>query len=330
MKESDYILLLSKSFSGEITQAETNMLDEWLRQSPENEQLAKNSQRIWEKAEGFGKTFSPDLNADFQKIQARIQQTAPVQLRATLSQKLLRAAAVFALLLASIWGWQQFSASPVSEVTVSAENLDAKSVDLPDGSKIWLRKESQLAYAASWTGKERRVKLRGEGYFEVKHDPAHPFKVELENGGSVEVLGTQFDVRQTEHQTMVLVRSGKVRFSPTAQSTGPVLIANQKAIFDHSGTQVEVSNLSSLNELSWQTGGLEFVNTPLGHVVHDLEQYYGVKITLRNPAMETCPHSAPLTNQPIEKVLETLALTHELKVKKMGTQSFELSGGTCR
>jgi ferric-dicitrate binding protein FerR (iron transport regulator) len=137
-------------------------------------------------------------------------------------------------------------------------------------------------------------------------------------------------VRQTAHQTAVVVRSGKVRFSPTAQTTGPVLTANQKAIFDHSAAQVRVSTLSSLNELAWQTGGLEFVNTPLDHVVVDLERYYGVKIALRNPAMSACPHSAPLTSQPIEKVLETLALTHQLKVKKMGERSFELSGGICR
>lgn len=330
MKESEFILLLSKRFSGEITPAESTLLDEWLRQSPENEQFAKDTQRIWEKAEGYGKTFSPNLSADFQKVQARILTVAPTQLRASLGQRLMRAAAVAMLLLASIWGWQQFSTPLASDIIVSAKNSGIESIGLPDGSKIWLREGSHLTYAAKWAGKERRVILHGEGYFEVQHDPAHPFKVELENGGTVEVLGTQFDVRQTENQTTVLVRSGKVRFSPTNQTSGPVLTANQKAVFDHSAAQVRVSNLSSLNELSWQTGGLEFVNTPLDHVVSDLEHFYGVKIALSNPAMSACPHSAPLTSQPIEKVLETLALTHEFKVKKMGEKSFELNGGTCR
>ena len=330
MKESEFILLLSKRFSGEITPTESTLLDEWLCQSPENEQFAKDTQRIWEKAEGYGKTFSPNLSTDFQKVQARIQNVVPTQMRASLGQRLMRAAAVVALLLVSIWGWQQFSTPSTSDLIVSAKDAGMEGIRLPDGSQIWLREGSQLTYAAKWTGKERSVKLNGEGYFEVQHDPAHPFKVELENGGTVEVLGTQFDVQQTDNQTVVLVRSGKVRFSPTNQSTGPILTANQKAIFDHSAAQVRVSNLISLNELSWQTGGLEFVNTPLDHVVSDLEQFYGVKIALRNPAMSTCPHSAPLTSQPIEKVLETLALTHQLKVKKVGEGSYELSGGQCR
>ncbi len=330
MKENEFILLLSKRFSGEINPAESAMLDEWLRQSPENEQFATKYQRIWEKAEGYGKTFSPKLDADFQKVQARIRDLARPTMRVSLGQRLMRAAAVLALLLTAFWGWQQFSSSPASQIIVSAENTGKHGIGLPDGSRIWLREGSQLAYAEKWAEKERRVKLCGEGYFEVAHDPARPFKVELENGGSVEVLGTQFDVRQTADETAVLVRSGKVRFSPTAQTAGPVLTANQKAVFEHSAAQVRVSSLNSLNELSWQTGGLEFVNTPLNHVVSDLERYYGVKIALRNPAMSNCPHSAPLTSQPIEKVLETLALTHQLKVKKLGERSYELIGGQCR
>ena len=330
MKESEFTLLLSKRFSGEISPEQSAKLDEWLHHSPENRQFATDMQRIWEKADGYGGNFSPNLDADFQKVQARIRQAAPTQLRFTLGQKLMRAAAVLVLALASIWGWQQFASNPAAETMVAAENSGFKTVALPDGSNVWLREGSRLIYAANFAGQTRQVKLQGEGYFEVEHDPAHPFKVELELGGTVEVLGTQFNVCQTADHTSVVVRSGKVRFSPAANTEGPVLTANQKAVFNRAEAQVRVSTLSSLNELSWQTGGLEFVNTPLSQVVRDLEQYYGVKITLGNEKMLGCPHSAPLTSQPIEKVLETLALTHELKVKKLDTQTFELNGGTCR
>lgn len=330
MKESDYILLLNKRFAGQITPEESAILDEWLGQSAENEQFAKDMHRIWAHAEGYGKTFAPNLEADFQKVRAKIQAPAPVQLRVSLGQKLMRAAAVLIFALSAVWGWKQYAGSDSAAILVSSETIGNQSAALPDGSKYWLREGGQLSYTKAWNGKERRVKLQGEAYFEVQHDPAHPFKVELENGGTVEVLGTQFDVRQAENQTTVLVRSGKVRFSPTAQTTGPVLTANQKAVFDHNAAQVRIETLQSLNELAWQTGGLEFVNTPLDQVVSDLERYYGVKIALRNPAMSHCPHSAPLTSQPIDKVLETLALTHQLKVRRLGERNYELSGGSCR
>ncbi|MFN0215333.1 MAG: FecR family protein [Saprospiraceae bacterium] len=330
MKESEYTLLLNKKFSGEISPAESSMLAEWLRQSPENEQIALIHQNIWEKVGSYSTTFSPNLDVDFQKVQARIRTLEQPALRVSLGQKLMRIAAVVSLLVAALLGWHQFSTPVGSEVVFSANNSGPKTFKLSDGTRIWLRDGSQLAYDEKWNGTERRVTLKGEGYFEVEHDPAHPFKVILENGGSVEVLGTQFNISQSSDQTAVVVRSGKVRYRPKASSEGSELISNQKAVFVHSSARVLVSSLSSLNELSWQTGGLEFVNTPLNQVVHDLEKYYGVKITLSNPAMANCPHSAPLTSQPIEKVLETLSLTHQLNVKKIGEQSYELRGGQCR
>lgn len=329
MKESEFILLLSKKFSGEISPAESTLLDEWLGQSPENEQFARQAQVIWEKSEGYRPAISTNLDADFSKIQSRIQAQSTPVMRATLGQKLMRAAAVLVLLLSATWAWHQYAHGP-GETLVAAEQEAYKTLGLPDGSKVWLRKGSQLKYAEEWNGSERLVTLHGEAYFEVQHDPAHPFKVKLANGGSVEVLGTQFDVCQINGQTSVIVRSGKVRFSPVSGSVGPVLTANQKAVFDPKDVQVRVSALHSLNELSWQTGGLEFVNTPLTQVISDLEKYYNVRIALRNPAMNECPHSAPLTSQPIDQVLESLALTHQLTVKKLSDRSYELSGGQCR
>lgn len=327
MKENEYILLLSKRLSGDINAEESAVLDAWLRQSPENQRFASDMQEIWKSTEGYGKTFSPNLEADFSKVKARLQQAPAAPMRATLSRRLIRAAAMAVLCLGAVWTWQQFGAE--EQIIVSADKNGVQNLLLPDGSRVWLREGGQLSYSKKWSGSNRQVSLHGEGYFEVAHDPAHPFRVGLENGGSVEVLGTQFDVCQNGKQTSVLVRSGKVRFSPAPQMAGPVLTAQQKAVFEQGGNQVKVTGVSSLNDLSWQTGGLEFEHTPLHQVVTDLEKYYGVKISLKNPAMSNCPHSAPLTNQPIEKVLETLSLVHGLEVKKTGEKEYELGGGTC-
>jgi hypothetical protein len=46
--------------------------------------------------------------------------------------------------------------------------------------------------------------------------------------------------------------------------------------------------------------------------------------------MGECPHSAPLTSQSIEKVLESLALTHQMTLEKTGEKKYSLSGGSCR
>ncbi len=82
---------------------------------------------------------------------------------------------------------------------------------------------------------------------------------------------------ESDKTTTVLVRSGKVKFFPNATTQSPVLTANQKAVFDLASNTLRVSNAVSLNELAWQTGGLEFVKTPLSQVILDLEKYYHVK-----------------------------------------------------
>ncbi|HAD11761.1 MAG TPA: hypothetical protein DCF33_04900 [Saprospirales bacterium] len=327
MKESEYLLLLQKKFSGEIQADELPKLEQWLSSSEQNQHLAEGLKRFWDKTEGYGKTFQPDLSRDFQKVQARIRATEQAPVRFSWSRALVRIAAAVAVLVVSLWSWNYLSGPETMEILAAS---DQKSLILPDGSHVWLRKGSSLTYPKSLSGPIRGVKLTGEGFFEVAHDPSHPFKVELATGGYVQVLGTEFDIRQEATKTIVLVESGKVRFAPNANEEGPILTAGQKAEFNHNAGKITISKPASMNELAWQKGGLEFVGTPLWQVVKDLEQYYGVTIVLNNAEVRECPHSAPLTSQPIEKVLESLALTHQLTVEKTGEKKYALSGGSCR
>lgn len=71
-------------------------------------------------------------------------------------------------------------------------------VVLSDGTKVWLNAESSLKFPAGFADTNRMVELKGEGYFEVAKDAARPFKVTIltpsGDGGTVEVLGTHFDI----------------------------------------------------------------------------------------------------------------------------------------
>jgi ferric-dicitrate binding protein FerR (iron transport regulator) len=330
MQENDYILLLSKRFAGEISPAESTLLDAWMAESPENAQLAAELRQAWEHSGNYAKAFAPDLETDFQRVQARIRAERPTQFRLTWGRKMLRAAAAVALLACAVWSWQRFGVSASPEMVFTAQDVEKQQVELPDGSRAWLRNGAAISFPEGFSAKERRVKLRGEAYFEVAHNAAKPFRVELEHGGEVQVLGTEFDVRQNGDERTVLVRAGKVRFSFDAEGGSVLLAAGERAAHRLSTNVCEKTEAASFNELSWQTGGLEFVRTPLWQVMRDLEGFYRVKVELENPLMADCPHTSPLTNQPIEKVLNALAQTHGLKVKKLGESSFRLTGGVCR
>ena len=67
-------------------------------------------------------------------------------------------------------------------------------VDLPDGSKLWLNAGSKALYADGFAGGKRELTLSGEGYFDVKHDPEHPFIIHT-GKVDVKVLGTSVNVK---------------------------------------------------------------------------------------------------------------------------------------
>lgn len=328
----EYILLLSKQFAGEIlSPAEASLLSKWLNQAPENAQLAAEMQQVWTKASAFNKTFVLDLDADFRQVQARIRAETPSAKVVPIGQWLLRAAAMLALLIASVWAWQNFNPVTAPDSTLIA-STDNQLLELADGTRVWLRKNASLTYPAHFSAKARPVKLVGEAYFEVAHNPAQPFQVVLPTGDEVQVLGTEFGVSLSPDgsRSDVSVRSGKVRFSPKEKPDGVVLTARQSATYDRATGQLLVRQDATLNNLAWQTGGLEFVKTPLLQVVSDLEQHYNVKIDLLNPALNGCQYTSPRTNQPIQKVLASMAIIYQLQVVETAQGQFELRGGKCR
>lgn len=331
MQENDYILLLHKKFTGEIDTRESQILETWIGESPRHAEVAEQYLQIWNKAGDRQKEFFLDLDAEFHDLKIRISKTEIPRIAKSIpiGIRLLRLAAAVAFLLTAYWGYRQFAGNQVESVIVYAGNLEKRRIDLPDGTRVWLRKNGRLEYLAAFKGKLRQVKLNGEAYFEVAPRPDQPFQVELPDAGQVEVLGTEFGVKSTagDPEAIVLVRSGKVRFSPGGMKNGPALIAGEKAVYNRQSAQIKRSKVSSFNDLAWYSGGLEFIRTPLKDVVADLEKYYHVKIELQNSELFQCKHTSPLTNQPIEQVLKTLSVIYGLSVSNPAPGHFVLTGG---
>ncbi|HWK07121.1 MAG TPA: FecR family protein, partial [Puia sp.] len=103
---------------------------------------------------------------------------------------------------------QSQTASPVTYNTLSTPRGGQYQLTLPDGTKVWLNAASSIHYPTAFSGKERRVEIRGEAYFEVAKDPYKPFKVvSLAVAGKsaleIAVLGTRFNVNTYEDETII-------------------------------------------------------------------------------------------------------------------------------
>ena len=92
-------------------------------------------------------------------------------------------------------------------------------IQLADGSRIWLNAGSSITYPVAFVNNERKVVLKGEGYFEVAKHSSKTFVVEA-TGVHTEVLGTHFNINAYDNDKAIKVTllEGAVRLKRNAES----------------------------------------------------------------------------------------------------------------
>ena len=83
--------------------------------------------------------------------------------------------------------------------TVSTKGSYKASINLPDGSKVWLNGDSKITYDGDFQGKTREVHLSGEAFFDVAKDKTRPFIIHTRTI-NLKVLGTAFNVRSYDNE----------------------------------------------------------------------------------------------------------------------------------
>lgn len=152
---------------------------------------------------------------------------------------------------------------------------------LSDGTKVWLNSASSLKYPVAFAGKERRVILSGEAYFEVAKNKNMPFKVSV-NGVDVQVLGTHFNVLgyadETEIKTTLLEGSVKLH-SAKGQA---LLIPGEQGVFSHQRTNFAVSKVNTEDAVSWKEGFFVFDNESIQSIMPKIARWYNVEIVYQD------------------------------------------------
>jgi transmembrane sensor len=334
-KDTRHDDLLSKHFSGELSTEERRQLDSWLAASPDHQQFASELKEVWDGVGSWQPQVSLNLDADFATIQQKIHgiETEPVvrAKRFTLDTTfLVRIAAAVVLLIFGFWGFQQWVGKGAAEVAlVETVTEEAKTaITLSDGTKVWLRRAAKLSYPKQFTGDVRMVHLEGEAYFEVKPNPAKPFKVKMTDDTQVEVLGTKFLIKSPKvgAYTQVVVTEGKVRFSKGTK--GVELTANETGIFNRSNGNLNEFSVKNLNDLAWQSGFIDYKDTPLAIIFSDLEKQFSVSIQLQNKVMAQCKINIS-SDRPIASIIEAIAKICEMSLEHPSENQYVLTGGDC-
>ena len=195
---------------------------------------------------------------------------------------------------------------------------------LPDGTKVWLNRQSALKYPKEFDAEDRVVEIEGEGYFEVTKDPHQPFIVESDVM-SVKVLGTVFNfhVDKEQQKASVSLLEGKVRVAGNNDEGTIELEPGQKAFVDARMGSMTVSEADVYQEAMWHEHKTAFSNANINSIAKLLENIYKVQVVVDPAIDQNNTYSGVVKEkETIDSVLDLLQNTLPIHYKVKGNKVY--------
>jgi ferric-dicitrate binding protein FerR (iron transport regulator) len=193
---------------------------------------------------------------------------------------------------------------------------------LPDGSIVVLKPGSELQfYAADFGKKERVVKLDGDAFFDVQHDPAHPFIVQTATI-STRVLGTSFNVRtfRNDRTAEVAVTRGLVEVHHVVDGTSYGNVSPGEALIIDLETNKSRKEAIDHNSAIWRQHLVVFKNMKMEAAAHMLEERFSVVVQFEQESLKQCePFTAAFyPSDNLDAVLTAVMKLYTTNAQKKG------------
>lgn len=262
-----------------------------------------------------------------EQIKASIKAGIDQQIAITNKPKTMRlwprivAAAAVILIIAGVALFKtpiQNLIDPVQNIQMATLAGQHRQIQLADGTKVWLSPATQINYPDEFRGKERTIEITGEAFFDVKHDPEHPFVIKSGALRTI-VLGTSFNVQAYANSPMteVTVVSGKV--GVTADQKTEIMTANQRAVFNKTSQRLIKENYTDAQKfINQRIGIFNYNGASLIQVCKELEVQYGVQLKLPAELANKAFYGQLKTSIPIGQTLDKLTAVMEIGWRKEG------------
>lgn len=161
-------------------------------------------------------------------------------------------------------------------------------ITLEDSTVVWLNADSRLIYPAMFSADERRVRVTGEAYFAVHHEPDRPFYVET-GDQEIKVYGTTFNVRDyaDDATAYTTLESGAVAVSPSSDQYGEVLLSpGHQMAYEKDADHFTMRVVDPQVITSWRHGKFVFEDQPLKVIMRDLSRWYDFEYEFDDPDIE--------------------------------------------
>jgi transmembrane sensor len=206
--------------------------------------------------------------------------------------------------------------------TITAAFGSFSSLELPDGSKVWLNSGSRLKYPLRFSEHNRNVSLNGEAYFEVHSDANSPFVVNTPYF-AVKATGTRFNVTSYKDNLTpsVTLVEGKVSVREVSKDskndTLVILHPGQRMEYDTLLCKAIVQTVDTYKYVAWKDGKLVFRNDLLSEVARRISLQYNVDVRVIGDKINKNRYRATFENQPLNEVLELLKMSAPIDYKEI-------------
>jgi transmembrane sensor len=284
-----------------------------------------NTIKYWKEVKEMNSDREIDVDKAWNRLHSRLSENglikeAPAVRRSLTGTVFFRIAAVV-LLLAGIGSVLLFMnnkgiLSPKT-VVATTDNQKNLQVTLPDGSNIFLNRNTRLSYRKNFGRHDRNVTLSGEAFFDVTRNENNPFIIDA-GKASVKVLGTSFNVITSNQDSAVevFVKTGQVMVSGSENNDNLILEPGSIGTMLPEHSEKSVNN--NPNYLSWKTGLLVYDGQTLDIVFRDLKRVYNMDIVADDPEIITNTWTSPIDNQTQETIIRLICTSFNLSYTKEG------------
>lgn len=306
-ENSEFEILIVKKIKSSLSSKEELRLQFLIQNDPEFQRQYQEMMQVWQASEHLNVREGLSFDARWEQLHSKIEDKSAKQVS---FKKILRYAAIIALLALAYIAYD-YSNKDQSKV-ISTKYGETKEVLLPDQSRVSLNADSYITYVEKDFSENRTITTEGEVFFEVQKN-AKPFTVKSSQT-IIKVLGTKFNVRTRNNETIVSCISGKVSVSKKENARHPTILA--KGFSLKVGAEGDMTPYLSQNAeiTSWITGDLAFKNTPLTEVFAEIERRFNVRITY-NKTEKSESFSGTMIKPDLKGAIQTVCLSAGLDYK---------------
>lgn len=283
----------------------------------------QSTQKYWKEMDDIGKRKDVDVDKAWNSLYNRLEEDKLIGKNNIFFNPVFRVAASVIIIIGLTFtglyiGTNGFERSDTNTITAGIEQKNVE-VILPDGSKVFLNRNSKIEYPDKFERQTRKVKLYGEAFFDIEPDPGKPFIVDA-GTANITVLGTSFNVNTGNNRVEVYVTSGKVMLS---SNTGNQSITLEKGDIGsiHDNYASKTANTDP-NYLSWNTEILIFEGDSLGKVLHDLKRVHNINIEIQSEEISNLRFTSVFDNQSPDTIIRIICTTFNLEYIKEGNIYF--------